>query len=447
MIAAIEAVLGSQYNLQVAETMAEARKALTTAWPDLLLLDLRLPDGSGVDLLREAREADPKLEVIVITGSQDIGTAVQVMKLGAQDYLQKPFSHEDLLLCIQQAFERWRLKSEVSRLRSELYEPFHWGNIVSQSPATRSMLEVARKMAQTDTTVLITGESGVGKDLIARAIHCEGKRADGPFVAVNCVKFSTALLESELFGHEKGAFTGATSQRRGRFELADGGTLFLDEIGNTTPEMQAHILRTVETKQFERVGGEETLHTDFRLITATNTDLEAAVRERAFREDLYYRLNVVRIEVPPLRDRPEDIVPLCSHFLARLANKTAQPARPLTPEALNILKVWHWPGNIRELQNLLEMASVLEDGDWITSRHFPVQMRAAAASREQASTRNSRGLLEAMMEDYERMLIEEQLRVNGWNQVRTAQSLGIHRNTIDKKIKKYGLTRPTVSGS
>ena len=439
MALAVQMALEPRYVVTIARSLLEGQSAMRAARPDLLLLDLNLPDGSGESLLRDARRADPGMEAIVLTGSQDVAKAVEVMKLGAQDYLQKPFAQEDLLLCVGRAFEKWKLRGEVHRLRSELYGSFQWGNIVAESAAMRPVLDLARRMARSDTTVLITGESGTGKDLIAHAIHCEGGRANGPFVAVNCAQFSSGLLESELFGHEKGAFTGAVRLRRGRFELADAGTLFLDEIGNTTLEMQARILHTVESRRFERVGGERSLHSDFRLIAATNSDVEEAVRKGDFREDLYYRLNVVRIAVPPLRERPEDIPALCEHFLARLAIRRGRLPRRITPEAMQMLRAWQWLGNVRELQNVLEMADALEDGEQITSQCFPMRLRAAALSGKGAAP--SANVLTAMVEEFERHFLAEQLRAHNWNQLRTAQSLGAHRNTIDKKIRKYGLTR------
>jgi DNA-binding NtrC family response regulator len=447
MVNSMRLILEPKYSLEFACSIEEALRKMKSNPPDLLLLDLHLTDGLGIQVLREARKMDPGPDVVVITGSQDVGMAVEVMKLGAQDYLQKPFAQEDLLLCIQRVLEKWELKSEVTRLRSELLEGCHWGNIIGQSPVLMRALNLARKMSLSDTTVLITGESGTGKDLVARAIHCEGLRSNGPFVAVNCAQFSGPLLESELFGHEKGAFTGATTQRRGRFELADGGTLFLDEIGSTSLEMQVRILRAVETRQFERVGGEKTISSDFRLIAATNADLEEAMKKGEFREDLYYRLNVVRIEVPPLRDRREDIPQLCEHFLTRLRGKSRNKPKTISPEAMAMLSSWNWPGNIRELGNVLEMAYALEESDFITSRCLPLRMRMVIGEKAPLVRDDSSNLLEAMVSDYERQVIEEHLSAHGWNQLKTARSLGIHRNTIDKKIKKYGLSRPRAMHS
>jgi DNA-binding NtrC family response regulator len=301
----------------------------------------------------------------------------------------------------------------------------------------KNVIALARRVAMGDSNVLITGESGTGKELVARALHFGSPRKDGPFVAVNCAQFAPSLLESELFGHEKGAFTGATQQRRGRFELADGGTLFLDEVGNTGSEMQARILRVLETGTFERVGGEEPIQSDFRLLAATNTDLDKEVQEGRFRKDLYYRLHVVPIHIPPLRERREDILPLCEHAISLFRARTGRSVKGITPEAQELLVNWDWPGNVRELCNAIEMALTLEDGEWITSMHLPVRMQVAA--RVGRKTDGPRSTLEALMEDFEKQLLAQTLRVHGWSHVDAARSLGIHRNTIENKIKRYGI--------
>ena len=438
MITTIEFLLADRYRLRSARCAEEAWGMLDEEWPDLLLLDLGLPDDSGAHVLREIRERDTVLDVVVVTGRKDVKTVVEVMKLGARDYIQKPFEKEDLLLCVQQAHEHWRLKGEVDRLRAELYGPFHFSNIIATSPEMKHVLTIAEKMCKSEATVLITGDSGTGKELVARAVHCEGTRRGGPFVAVNCAQFAGSLLESELFGHEEGSFTGATGLRKGRFELADGGTLFLDEVGNTSLEMQSKILRVVETRQLDRVGGQETLEVDIRLIAATNADLEDDVRNGRFREDLYYRLNVVRIEMPLLRDRKGDIPQLCEHFLKKHSEKTGRHFVGITPEAVAVLRDYDWRGNVRELQNVLEMAVALEEGDWITTRYFPPHVLASLGQLP-TSASQPRSALQMVVENFERRFLTEQLRTNGWNHRRTAQGLGVHRNTIEYKIKKYGI--------
>ena len=438
MVATIELLLGAQYSLRAAGSVAEAKQMLQTEWPDLVLLDLGLPDEPGTSLLKHIRQKDAQIDVVVVTVVTDVAAAVQVMKLGAKDYIQKPFEKEELLLCVQQAYEHWKLTREVHRLRSELYDSLHFRNIIANSPQMLEVVAIAQKVARSDAAVLITGPSGTGKELIARAIHCDGVRSEGPFVAVNCAQFSGSLLESELFGHEKGAFTGAAGLRKGRFELASGGTLFLDEIGNTSLEMQAKILRAVETKRFERVGGEKTIQGDFRLIAATNTNLEEAVRKGTFREDLYYRLNVVRIDVPPLCERKEDIEPLCKDFLARYCAKTGRHLSGITPEAMDLLRAYDWRGNVRELHNVIEMSLTLEEGTWITTRCFP-QHILSSGSREGRRLAGPANVLQRTVQNFERRFLQEQLRMHGWNRRELARQLGVHRNTIENKIAKYDI--------
>ncbi len=438
MIATIEFVLGGQYSLRAARSAAEARKMLREERPDLLLLDLGLPDEPGTELLKGIRQTNLPLDVIVVTVSQEVSTAVQVMKLGARDYIQKPFEKEDLLLCVQQAYEHWNLRNELMRLRHEVSRPFHFENIITASLGMRQVVSLARKMTMSDANVLIVGESGTGKELIAQAIHWDGARRNGPLVAVNCAQFTGSLLESELFGHEKGAFTGASEQRKGRFELADGGTLLLDEVGNTSQEMQAKILRVVETMEIERVGGQKPIRVDVRLIAATNANLEEEMRKGRFREDLYYRLNVVRIDVPPLRQRKEDIPLLCDLFLAKHRAKSGRDIRGITPEAMAMLMSYDWRGNVRELQNLIEMAVALEEGPWITMRYLPPHVQGCVR-HVQKSEGEPANILELSVGNFERFFIEEQLRINDWNHRETARNLGVHRNTIENKIKKYGI--------
>ena len=441
MVATIDLLLGDEYDLRTATSVAEARDQLAEEWPHLMLLDLGLPDEPGGDFLEEVREMGRDLEVVVITASKDVDTAVRVMKLGARDYLQKPFEKEDLLLCVRRAYEHWELQDEVDRLRSALQDPYHFDNIVARSPRMLRILQKARKMARSDSNVLVTGPSGTGKELIARAIHCDGDRREGPFVAVNCAQFAGPLLESELFGHEKGAFTGATNRRKGRFELADGGTLFLDEVGDTSPEMQAKILRAVEMKRFQRVGGEDNIDVDIRLIAATNSDLEAAVEKGDFRDDLYYRLNVVRIEVPPLRERREDIEPLSKHFLAQYCAKTGAEFQGITAETMEALKAYDWRGNVRELENVIETSVALEEGQWVTTRYLPSRVLAAEDVKNARQTDDG-CVLESVVGGFEKRFLEEQLRANDWNYRQTARQLGVHRNTVANKINKYNIQKP-----
>ena len=429
-------LLGGRYHVQTVGKGSEAIDTVKHSHVDLMLLDIRLPDTSGVAVLKEARKLAPAIDVIMLTAVRDVQTVVECMKVGALDYVQKPFEKEELLVCVQQAYEKHLLRSEVARLRSELYEPFRFSNIVAVSSSMRNVIDIARKMSQVDVNVLITGESGTGKELFARAIHCEGKRWAGPFVALNCARYTGTLLDSELFGHEKGAFTGAHQSRRGRFEMADGGTLFLDEVVTAQPDTQSRLLRVIEEKCFERVGGEETVPIDVRIIAATNADLAAAVAVDTFREDLYYRLNVAPIELPPLRARREDIPVLAEFFLEKQFAKTGRRFQGLTDDAMRTLMLHDWRGNVRELESLIQMACALEDGEWITVRHFTNDvMRSAVLSTDQPGCR----LAEAVGQ-FERAFLISELRTNGWNRRRTARELGVHRNTIEKKMAKYGIT-------
>jgi len=435
-------LLGGRYHVHTVGRGREAVDAVKGSLVDLMLLDIRLPDMSGVEVLREARKLVPSIDVIMLTAVRDVQTVVECMKVGALDYVQKPFEKEELLVCVQQAYEKHRLRSEVDRLRSELYEPFRFCNIAAVSSSMHNAIDIARKMSQVDVNVLITGESGTGKELFARAIHCEGKRRDGPFVALNCARYTGGLLDSELFGHEKGAFTGAHQSRRGRFEMADGGTLFLDEVVTAQPDTQARLLRVLEERRFERVGGEETVPIDVRIIAATNADLAAAVADGTFREDLYYRLNVAPLELPPLRARREDIPTLAEFFLEKQCAKTGRRFQGFTDDAMRSLMLHDWPGNVRELESLVQMASALEDGEWITVRHFTSDvMRSAVSSADRPGNR----LAEAVGQ-FERAFLISELRTNGWNRRRTARKLGVHRNTIEKKMAKYAIT-PTEGPS
>ena len=403
-----------------------------------MLLDIRLPDMDGMDVLRQVKQLTPLTDVIMITGVRDIQTVVASMKLGALDYVQKPFGREELLLSVARACEKRRLEGEVARLRSELYEPYRFCNIVNGSPGMQQVIAVARRMAQADVNVLITGESGTGKELLARAIHCEGKRRDGPFVALNCARYTGTLLDSELFGHDKGAFTGAYRARRGRFEMAHGGTILLDEVGTAQPDIQSKLLRVLEQKCFERLGGEKTLSVDVRIIASTNIDIKAAVDDGLFREDLYYRLNVANIELPPLRQRREDIPLLVDSFLEKQFAKTGRRHKGVTEEAMRLLMLHQWRGNVRELESLIQMASVMEDGEWITPRYFTNEILQGNVDMP---VQPSNRLHEATAQ-FERSFLTSTLRECGWNHRLAAARLGVHRNTIESKIAKYSIGPP-----
>jgi DNA-binding NtrC family response regulator len=444
MVRTLELLLKSLYTLSVATNAEEGIRRATKEEHDVVLLDVNLPDMSGLKVLEEVRKARPQTEVIMVTARTDVKTAVEAMKTGAYDYLQKPFEAEDLLRTVERAFEKRALEARVGRLQKEVSEPYAFENIIGKSAAMAPVFELIEKSSRADSNVLILGETGTGKELIGRAIHFNGERKDGPFVPFNCARYTDTLIESDLFGHEPGAFTGATRRHRGKFELADRGSLFMDEIGLMPSETQARLLRVLEDGCVERVGAEESIRVDVRVITATNSNLEELVKESRFREDLYYRLKVIRIPVPPLRERKEDIEPLAEAFLARFCEKMGRPKKRLEPEGLKVLKDYDWPGNVRELQNLIEMLVALVDEPVIPSIHIVKELfsRMVTDPGKLSQISTSRTSIEGMLIDFETRLLEEALERNNWNKVRTAKELGWHRNTIDYKIKKLGIRRP-----
>ncbi len=394
---------------------------------DLVLTDLRMPGAlNGIDLLRKLKSDQPDTEVIVLTAHGSVETAVEAMKLGAYDYLQKPIgSPGELRLIVARALERKRLRAKIEVQRqSDRVPPLSYGD-----PVMQPVITALEKVARTSSTVLLMGESGTGKEVAARTIHDQSPRNDGPFVSVNCAAITETLMESEIFGHEKGAFTGATAARRGRLELADGGTLFLDEIGELKLELQAKLLRVLQESRFERVGGTRTISVDVRWIAATNRNLEEMVATRAFREDLYHRLAVFPIRLPPLRERRRDLMPLAEALLARLAAGLGRP--PLTLDDLARERILHgaWRGNVRELANALERAAILADGDVVHGDDLHISMTAPADDFSGST-----------MEDIERRAIHRALEESGGNRRRAAERLGIGERTLYDKLKRYGLT-------
>ena len=402
---------------------------------DVVLLDLRMPRVGGIEALEAIHSARPDLPVVLMTAYASVDTAVAAMKKRAFDYLTKPVDVEDLRRTLDKALEFHRLEEENRLLRERLGERFNFSSIIGRSRAMRELFETLALVAPSDATVLITGESGTGKELVANAIHEGSPRRDKPFVKVNCAALHENLLESELFGHERGAFTGATAQRKGRFEVAHGGTLFLDEIGDMSPATQAKVLRVLQEGEFERLGGTRTLRVDVRVLAATHRDLEAMVAEGAFRQDLYYRLSVVPVHLPPLRERREDIPVLAEHFLRVYAGKNRKEVRGFHPAAMDLLVRHDWPGNVRELQNAVERAVILCLGDRITPQELPPALRAAGASPGPAPGREAgpRSLKEA-----ERELILRTLEETGGNRTRAARLLGISRQTLLNKLREYG---------
>jgi len=402
---------------------------------DLVLLDLKMQRMGGMEALQAIREINSALPVIILTAFSSVESAVEAMKKGAFDYLTKPVDAGELGLTVARAFDFDRLQRENATLRERLGERFDFGQIIGGSRPMRDLYETLALVAPSDATVLITGESGTGKELIANAVHQNSPRADGPFIKVNCAALHENLLESELFGHEKGAFTGAGERRQGRFELADKGTLFLDEIGDMSPTTQAKILRVLQEGEFERLGGTKTLKVDVRVVTASHKDLERMAGEGAFRQDLFFRLSVVPLHLPALRERPEDIPLLAEHFLRHYSDKNRKDIRSFRLEALEALIAFDWPGNIRELENAVERAVILCLDEQITLRELPPAVRQAAETAERPVVPRPGMTLKEMEKE---MIIATLQKVDG-NRTRAAQILGVSRQTLQNKLKDYDL--------
>jgi len=426
--------LGREYEVATAAHGRAALEILQRREVAVMISDLRMPGMDGMQLLQRAMARNPQPVCILLTAYGNIETAVEAMKHGAYDFLTKPVNLDRLDLLIRRALKEKRMELENRSLREQLDTRYGIENIIGRSAVMQEVFDTIRQVAPSRATVLIEGESGTGKELVAHAIHRLSPRARGPFVAVHCAALTPTLLESELFGHEKGAFTGAVEQRRGRFEIADGGTLFLDEIGEINPTVQVKILRVLEEHRFERVGGEETIEVDTRLITATNRNLKQMVTEGTFREDLYFRLNVVRIFLPPLRERREDIPLLCDHFLKELSRENEKNIEGFTPEAMEALSRYDWPGNVRELRNAVERMVVLARGNRLTLRDIPPEIRNETGSPRTAAIPQTTTLEEA-----EKLLIARALADNNGNRTQAARQLGISRRTLHRKINEYGL--------
>jgi len=390
---------------------------------------------SGPDLLKKIKAVNPEIPLILMTAYGTVETAVQAMKDGAADYLTKPLDLEELLVRVGRVTEQARLRSEVRELQRQLIERHRLEGIIGESGRMQEVLALVTRVAPSDATVLIRGESGIGKELIARAIHFNSRRAAGPLVSLNCAALPEQLLESELFGHERGAFTGAVAQRKGRFEQADGGTIFLDEIGDLSPTLQVKLLRVLQEREFERVGGNKTVSVDVRVLAATHRDLEQAMRDGTFREDLYYRLNVVTIQIPPLRDRREDIPLLLDHFLRKFAEKNRRDVTGLTAAARDAFLKYDYPGNIRELENLVERAVLLCRGRVIDLEDLPAAVRPGERSTDQPESQR----LPDILGHIERQTIRDALERGGGVQTQAAEALGISERVLRYKMKKYGL--------
>lgn len=409
----------------------EALAKLREDSPSITLLDLQMPRKDGLEVLRAIREEGLDTTTIIITAYGTIDKAVEAMRAGAYDFLTKPFSPGHLEVVIGKALEREGLRRENLLLSAEVKgkdQP-----IIGNSPQIRNATELVRRAAASTSTILLLGESGTGKEVLARAIHQWSPRHDKPFVVINCVALSEELLESELFGHERGAFTGAHQMKRGKLELAIGGTAFLDEIGDLKPRLQAKLLRVLQEHEFERVGGTKPIRVDLRFVAATNRDLGKAIKDGSFREDLFFRLNVVTVPLPPLRDRPDDIVPLVNHFLPRYAGRLGKRVKEITPEGWELLKRYRWPGNVRELANIIERAVVLSTGDRITAEDLP--LGAISSSGAMTESETPTGFHEAVVA-HKRHIIRDALRRFGGNQSRAATALGLQRTYLSRLIKE-----------
>lgn len=425
------------YEVTVAKSGAEALKLMTTEPPDLLLLDIWMPEMDGLETLRRAREQAPRLPVMMMSGHGSIETAVKAIKLGAYDYIEKPLSLENVTLRVRHALDQHRLEEENLSLRTKVERRFE---LVGGSPAMQRLRQLIVTAGPTTGRVLISGENGTGKELVARAIHQQSPRRERAFVAVNCAAIPENLIESELFGHERGAFTGATAQKRGQFEQADGGTLFLDEIGDMSLSTQAKVLRALEEQQFTRVGGTKLIKIDVRVIAASNKDLAKEIEKGGFREDLFYRLNVLPIEVPPLRERKDDIPLLVRHFLQVHAEDQGLKVKDVSPDALEALQLYDWPGNIRELRNLIERLMIMVPGRVIEAAHAALSLQSRPATQPTlqsgpALAFKSYDSLRDARNAFEREYISRKLRENSWNISRTADDLKIERSHLHRKIK------------
>jgi DNA-binding NtrC family response regulator len=459
------------YSVATVETGEEAVTLAAEDPPELVLLDVTLPGIDGIETLRRLKASDPTVTVVMITAVEDVKVVVDAMRLGAYDYMNKPFDLDRLKVIVQNALDRHELSQEVEFHRKESVRRYGFHRIVGPSRKLSEVVEIARKVARSDaTTVLLQGESGTGKDLLAQAIHYESARANRPFIPINCTALPAELLESELMGHEKGAFTDAKAAKKGLFEVADGGTIFLDEIGDMKPDLQAKLLRFIENKAFRRVGGHRDISVDVRIVAATNRNLEELVRSGRFREDLFFRLNVIPMFLPPLRARKEDILPLADHFLGDFCREFKQPLKGFSDEARRRMVAYEWPGNVRELRNIIERAIILGGGDVLDIVDLPPaggaatvrpadtwaplparesllpaggEERREAADGEQCG-RSETGSGYSLrpdgidLEDVERDFIQQALQMTGGNQTRAAEMLGLSRDALRYRMKKFG---------
>jgi two-component system response regulator HydG len=432
----LSAHLKSGYDISEASDGLQAMEAVKKQFFNLVLMDIRMPGMDGLEALRQIKAISPGIVVFIMTAFESVETAREALRQGASDYIVKPVDAEELLANIEREFAYSALQRENTLLKERLGEQFAESNIIARSPKMQEVLENIALIAPSDATVLILGASGTGKELVANLIHERSTRAKKPFIKLHCAALTEALLESELFGHEKGSFTGATEQKPGRFELANGGSFFLDEVGEMSPTTQVKLLRVLQEQQFERVGGTESITVDTRIIAATNKELDKEVEANRFREDLYYRLNVVPIQLPPLRDRKEDIPPLAEYFLKFYREKNHREIEQLLPEALDLMMRYDWPGNVRELENTIERGVIIARSEYLTPDELPPNIRQIA---ESTTGYDSEVTVGNTLKEMEKEFIAQTLASVAGNRTRTAKLLGITRKTLQNKIREYKL--------
>lgn len=429
---------GEGYEILTADSAQQALEVMQTTELDLVLTDMKMPVMDGTELLKRIKERVPDLPVVMMTAYGTVEKAVEAMQLGAFNFILKPFQNEALKQIVDNAVRTYRVLKENRRLVEALESRYRFDNIIGKSKSMQAVFDTIQKVARTKATVLVTGESGTGKELIAKAIHFNSPRRNRPFVAVSCAALTETLLESELFGHEKGAFTGATAMKKGRFELAHGGTLLLDEIGEVPVSVQVKLLRVIEEMSFERVGGTRTIEADVRLIAATNKDLKAEVEQQRFREDLYFRLNVINIKLPPIRERAEDVSLLATHFVNKYAQESNRGEMTISGEAMSFLCNYSWPGNVRELENAIERAVLLSKGNEITLDDLPKDLMSFADLETPIDWQKLSNLPETL-DAIEKRLIQKALSLSNNVQARAANLLGIPRNNLHYRLKKHNL--------
>jgi DNA-binding NtrC family response regulator len=435
---------GEGYSVETASNVLQALSLYRGRPADLVLTDLSMPERDGLSLLDDLTKLDPDAHVVVITAYGTVNSAVQAMKKGAFDYLTKPLDREELLITVARAFETIHLIEENRRLRQQLQDKFKVESIIGHHPLMQEVFRLIRKVAPSQTTVLITGESGTGKELVARAIHAESTRRDYPFRALNCAAIPETLIESELFGYEKGAFTGAQARQIGLFEAVNHGTLFLDEIGDLSPPLQAKLLRVLQEKEVRRIGGREDIKVDVRVVAATNRNLAAAIKQGNFREDLFYRLNVVTIPLPSLRERTTDIPDLVEHFLKKFASASGKPVKGVSTNALRVLMEYHWPGNVRELESVIERAVLLCEGDRLEIEDFPPEVRARTTLLDRMEFElPNEGF---SLEEFERQLLEKAMARSNGIIAKAAKILGLSYKTMQYRLEKFQIGRGPAAG-